>query len=56
MANPNLAMLMAMAQAMGPLCEQVMFVGGCATGLLSNPEREPTVTARLTQIGRLKDL
>jgi predicted nucleotidyltransferase len=34
MANPNLAMLMEMAQAMGPLCEQVVFVGGCATGLL----------------------
>lgn len=34
MANPNLAMLIAMAQAMGPLCEQVVFVGGCATGLL----------------------
>ncbi len=30
MANPNLAMLI----AMGPLCEQVVFVGGCATGLL----------------------
>ena len=25
MANPNLAMLMAMAQAMGPLCEQVVY-------------------------------
>lgn len=34
MANPNLALLIAMAQAMGPLCEQVVFVGGCATGLL----------------------
>ena len=34
MANPNLALLVAMAQAMGPLCEQVVFVGGCATGLL----------------------
>jgi predicted nucleotidyltransferase len=34
MANPNMAMLIAMAQAMGPLCEQVVFVGGCATGLL----------------------
>ena len=34
MANPNLAMLIAMAQEMGPLCEQVVFVGGCATGLL----------------------
>ncbi len=34
MANPNLGLLMSMAQAMGPLCEQVVFVGGCATGLL----------------------
>jgi predicted nucleotidyltransferase len=34
MANPNLALLTAIAQAMGPLCEQVVFVGGCATGLL----------------------
>ncbi len=34
MANPNLTLLVAMAQAMGPLCDQVVFVGGCATGLL----------------------
>jgi hypothetical protein len=34
MANPNLALLLGMAQAMGPLCDQVVFVGGCATGLL----------------------
>lgn len=34
MANPNLALLVAIAQAMGPLCDQVVFVGGCATGLL----------------------
>ncbi len=34
MANPNLEMLIGMARAMGPLCEQVVFVGGCATGLL----------------------
>lgn len=34
MANPNLNLLIAMARAMGPLCEQVVFVGGCATGLL----------------------
>ena len=34
MANPNLDLLITMAQAMGPLCEQVVFVGGCATGLL----------------------
>lgn len=34
MANPNLGLLIAIAQAMGPLCGQVVFVGGCATGLL----------------------
>lgn len=34
MANPNLGLLTGMAQAMGPLCDQVVFVGGCATGLL----------------------
>ena len=34
MANPNLELLLRMARAMGPLCEQVVFVGGCATGLL----------------------
>ena len=34
MANPNLDLLVAMARAMGPLCDQVVFVGGCATGLL----------------------
>ena len=34
MANPNLELLLGVARAMGPLCEQVVFVGGCATGLL----------------------
>lgn len=34
MANPNLGLLIAIARAMGPLREQVVFVGGCATGLL----------------------
>ncbi|MDP2407726.1 MAG: hypothetical protein U1D36_12760 [Hydrogenophaga sp.] len=34
MADPNIELLSGMAHAMGPLCEQVVFVGGCATGLL----------------------
>ena len=34
MANPNIALLTSIAHAMGSLCEQVVFVGGCATGLL----------------------
>ena len=34
MANPNLSLLVGMAQAMGPVCDRIVFVGGCATGLL----------------------
>lgn len=34
MADPNIELLSAIAHAMGPLCDQVVFVGGCATGLL----------------------
>ena len=34
MANPNLELLTSIANAMGALREQVVFVGGCATGLL----------------------
>ncbi len=38
MADPNLAFLSAMAVALGPLRERLVFVGGCATGLLlTNP-------------------
>jgi hypothetical protein len=37
-ADPNLELLSAMAQALGSLRERVVFVGGCATGLLlTNP-------------------
>jgi hypothetical protein len=36
--DPNLELLSAMAQALGPLRERLVFVGGCATGLLvTNP-------------------
>lgn len=38
MADPNLALLHAMALALGSLRERLVFVGGCATGLLlTNP-------------------
>ena len=38
MADPNLQLLLAMASALGPLRERLVFVGGCATGLLvTNP-------------------
>jgi len=34
MANPNIELLTSIATAMGAVREQVVFVGGCATGLL----------------------
>lgn len=34
MADPNIELLSGMAHAMGSLCDHVVFVGGCATGLL----------------------
>ncbi len=38
MLDPNLELLRAMALALGPLRERLVFVGGCATGLLlTNP-------------------
>ena len=37
--NPNLAILELVATALGPVCDSVIFVGGCATGLLLTQER-----------------
>lgn len=34
MADRNIELLGGMARALGPVCDQVVFVGGCATGLL----------------------
>lgn len=33
--DPNLPLLESVARALGPLCERLVFVGGCAAGLLS---------------------
>lgn len=47
MANPNIELLTSIANAMGGLREQVVFVGGCATGLLIT---QPLVAdARVTE-------
>ena len=32
--NPNVSMLELAVHALGDLCESLVFVGGCATGLL----------------------
>jgi predicted nucleotidyltransferase len=45
--NPNLAILELIAQALGPVCEEVIFVGGCATGLLLTQERPEAI--RITE-------
>lgn len=47
MSNPNLAILELVAQALGPVCEEVVFVGGCATGLLLTRERPDRI--RITE-------
>ena len=43
--NPNLAMVEIAAQALGELCEQLVFVGGCATGLLVTTVRAHDIRA-----------
>lgn len=43
--DPNLPLLESVAAALGPLCEQFVFVGGCATGLLITSDAGPPVRA-----------
>lgn len=45
--NPNLAILELVATALGPVCDSVIFVGGCATGLLLTQERPDRI--RITE-------
>lgn len=45
--NPNLAILELVAKALGPVCDSVIFVGGCATGLLLTLERPDRI--RITE-------
>jgi hypothetical protein len=39
MSNPNLDILELVAHALGPVCDEVVFVGGCAAGLLLTQAR-----------------
>jgi len=39
MSNPNLDMLELVAHTLGPVCNEVAFVGGCAVGLLLTQAR-----------------
>ncbi len=42
-SDPNRAILLLIAKALGGLCEQVVFVGGCAAGLLVTIERAQVI-------------
>ncbi len=46
-ADPNRAILSLVARALGDLCEELVFVGGCATGLLVTSVRAQMV--RITE-------
>ena len=43
--DPNLLILVPIAQALGDLCESLVFVGGCATGLLLTAQRAQAIRA-----------
>jgi hypothetical protein len=43
MDDPNLTVLMPIARALGDLCESLVFVGGCATGLLATAQRAQAI-------------
>ena len=47
MDNTNLDILELVAHALGPVCDDVVFVGGCATGLLLTQERPDRI--RITE-------
>jgi hypothetical protein len=43
MDDPNLIILMPIVRALGDLCESLVFVGGCATGLLVTAQRAQAI-------------
>lgn len=45
MDDPNLEILVLIAHALGDLCESLVFVGGCATGLLVTAQRAQIIRA-----------
>ena len=45
MADPNLPILSLIAKSLGDLCESLIFVGGCATGLLLTTPRAQAIRA-----------
>lgn len=56
-SDPNLAKVELIAAALGALCDELVFVGGCAAGLLiqddTTADRVALVMARLESIAAL---
>ena len=47
LTDPNLPLLESVAQALGPLCDRFVFIGGCATGqLVTDPAASPVRTTQ----------
>jgi len=44
--NPNLEMLMLAVDQLGDLSDEMVFLGGCATGLLVTDQAAPSFTIR----------
>lgn len=41
--NPNLEILMLAVDQLGPLCNEIVFLGGCTTGLLITDPAAPPI-------------
>jgi predicted nucleotidyltransferase len=58
--NPNLEILELTVERLGPLADQVVFLGGCATGLLLTDAAAPAIRATrdvdvIVEVGSLAD-
>jgi hypothetical protein len=58
--NPNIELLEEVVACLGPLIDEVVFLGGCATGLLITDVAAPPVRATrdvdvITEVGSLAD-
>lgn len=55
MLDANRQVLLAAARLLGPLLDEIVFVGGCATGLLITDDAVPGVRATLPLEKRPRD-
>jgi hypothetical protein len=58
--DPNLAMLETATETLGELCDSLVFIGGCATGLLLTASRAHSIRATkdidvVTKVATIRD-